>query len=173
MIPHHIESLYSIIPLTPFRKTEGVLFDLVPADLIPRISSIDRVLHADGAVSPGPVGGVDRPWYMHPAQDDNLIVLHGARHVDIYTPAHGKIESFVVTPDKVLYEDEIIFEGGAMLVWPRNVFHRIVSGKGGSASLNFAVHYDGWDAKTNFNIYDLDSASGEYRTLREGFKDQV
>jgi hypothetical protein len=60
-----------------------------------------------------------------------------------------------------------------MLVWPCCVFHRIRSDeKTGSASLNFAVRYEGFDVKTNFNVYDLDPADGEYRTIRAGYLDQ-
>jgi hypothetical protein len=34
------------------------------------------------------------------------------------------------------------------------------------------VHYEGLDMRTNFNIYDLDTANGAYRVIREGFRDQ-
>jgi hypothetical protein len=60
-----------------------------------------------------------------------------------------------------------------MLVWPRGVFHRIRSDeKSGSASLNFAVRYEGFDIRTNFNIYDLNPADGEYWMIRAGYLDQ-
>lgn len=132
---------------------------------------MDRVLHDKGAHSPGPVGDVERPWYMHPFQDDNLIVLHGVRHVDIYTKKQG-IAHFTVTPSQIYHEERLIYDGAAMLVWPRGVFHRIISDEEGSASLNFAVHYEGIDMRTNFNIYDLDMETGKFHTIREGFKDQ-
>lgn len=165
--------LYKIIPLKVLRRTPGVFFDLVPKDALPRIDGIDRVLHEGGALSPGSVGDVPRPWYMHPAQDDNLIVLHGARYVDIYTPAHGHVESFMVTPHLVKHGDEIVFDAPAMLVWPCGVFHRIRSADTGSASLNFAVRYEGFDLRTNFDVYDLNPATGEYRVIREGYLDQI
>ena len=38
---------------------------------------------------------------MHTHQDDHLLVLHGTRDVEIYTPAHGRIERFVAEPDRV------------------------------------------------------------------------
>ncbi len=168
-----VPGLYRIIPLKMLRRTPGVSFDVVPGKVFSRIDACDRVLHAYGAISPGPVGAVERPWYMHPHQDDNLIVLHGTRHVDIYTPAHGKIESFVVTPHAVEKGNEVVFDGAAMLVWPRGVFHRIRSSdKEGSASLNFAVHYEGFNIRTNFSVYDLDPETGEYRVIREGHLDQ-
>ena len=96
-----IPGLYRIIPLVGFRKTPGVSFNFAPMQALKRIDAVDRVIHESGAVSPGPVGDVARPWYMHPWQDDNLLVLQGTRYVDIYTPAHGKIEHFVAGPDSI------------------------------------------------------------------------
>ncbi|OFZ23582.1 MAG: hypothetical protein A2202_04445 [Bdellovibrionales bacterium RIFOXYA1_FULL_36_14] len=172
-IIQEIKGLYKIIPMNFLRRTPGVFFDNLNADAFPRIDSIDRVIHLGGAISPGPIGDVHRPWYMHPNQDDNLIVLHGTRYVDIYKPDHGKIEQFVVTPNQIMKNNEIIFDGPAMLVWPRQVFHRIESSKEtGSASINFATHYAGYDLNDNFNIYDVNIETGEYRVIREGFKDQ-
>ncbi|MBL4935048.1 hypothetical protein JK636_04670 [Clostridium sp. YIM B02515] len=172
-IIEEVKNLYSIIELKPFRKTEGVIFDLFPMDSIAHIDSIDRVLHEHSAVSPGPVGSVSHPWYLHPHQDDNLLVLHGRREVDIYNKAHGKVEHFTVYPDKILKNGELLYNGGAMLVWPAGVFHRIVSGEDGSASINLAVHHEGFDIRTNFNIYDLNTETGEYHLIREGHKDQM
>jgi len=168
-----VEDFYKIIPLKLFRKTEGVRFDIVPNSLIKNVDSLDRVLHTGPAISPNSINGIERPWYMHPYQDDNLIVLHGTRYVDIYSPKHKEKKSFVVTPNEVRDDKgNLIFEGGAMLVWPKGVFHRIRSGETGSASLNLAVHYDGFDITNNFNIYQLNTNTGEYKTAREGFNDQ-
>ena len=171
-IIEEVAGFYRIIPLAPLRKTLRVSFDCLPMGHLPRIDAIDRVLHENGATSPGPVGEVARPWYMHPSQDDNLLVLHGTRHVEIYSRDHGRVEAFTVTPREILRNGEAIYRGGAMLVWPRHVFHRIRSGEAGSASLNFAVHYPGFDIRTNFNVYDLDPISGSYRLIREGHLDQ-
>jgi hypothetical protein len=173
LVFQQVAGLYSIIPLRVLRKTPGVSFDLVPTEMVPRIDGIDRVLHDGGAISPGAVDNVARPWYMHPHQDDNLIVLHGMRFVDIYTKEHGRIESFDVAPHQIRQDGKVICDGAAMLVWPRGVFHRIRSDEiNGSASLNFAVRYEGFDLRTNFNIYALDPDSGEYQTLRPGYLDQ-
>jgi hypothetical protein len=171
MILAEVPDFYKIIALKQLRRTPGVSFDNVPMQFLPKIGAIDRVIHAQSAVSPGPVGEVQRPWYMHYSQDDNLVVLYGTRHVDIYIQAHGML-SFTVTPDQILQDGKVLHDGPAMLVWPRFVFHRIVSGPEGSASLNFAVHYDDLDMRTNFNIYDLDTETGEYSVIREGFRDQ-
>ena len=168
-----VEGLYGIIPLNIFRRTPGVSFDNVPLDALPRIDAIDCVTHIGRAVSPGPVGDVRRPWYMHPHQYDNLVVLHGTRYVDIYSKSYGRVESFIVKPDKILAEDEtVIFDGPAMLVWPPLVFHRIRSLEEGSAAFNLAVHFEGFDIRTNFNIYSLDTETGHFSLLREGYLDQ-
>ena len=166
-----VRDFYRIIPLQMLRRTPGVFFDNVPMACLPRIDAIDRVLHEKSAVSPGPVGEVARPWYMHPHQADNLIVLCGTRQVDIFVPEHGLLH-FTVTPNQIFQDDTVLLGEPAMLVWPCKVFHRIVSGPEGSASLNFAVHYEGFDIRTNFNIYDLDLATGAHRVIREGLKDQ-
>ena len=167
-----IPCFYKVIALQPFRKTEGVSFDILPKDLIPKIDAIDRVIHKHKAVSPGPVGDVHEPWYMHPHQDDNLLVLQGTRYVDIYTKAHGRIESFVITPEQLEHNGKVIYDGPALLVWPRAVFHRIKSGESGSASINLATHYEGIDMRTNFSIYDLDTETGKFQVIREGHLDQ-
>jgi len=168
-----VDGLYRVIAFRVLRRTPGVFFELVPVAAFPRIDAVDRVIHKGGAVSPGPVGDVARPWYMHTHQDDNLVVLHGTRHVDIYTPQHGVVERFTATPHRILKGNRLLYDGAAMLVWPRGVFHRVESdAQTGSASLNLAVHYDGFDIRTNFSIYALDTATGAYHVLREGHLDQ-
>lgn len=171
-IIEEVKNLYQIIRLKEFRRTEGVAFDVMVESMVPKIDAIDRVLHKGGAVSPGAVGDIDRPWYMHFHQEDNLFVLHGKRYVELYTPEHGVIEKFVVTADYIEHNGELVCDGGAVLTWPTHVFHRIISGDEGSASINLATHHDGFDIKTNFNIYDLNTDTGEYKVIREGYKDQ-
>lgn len=169
-----VEGLYKIIPLQPFRHTPGVSFDCVPMDLLAHIDGIDRVIHHQGAISPGPVEGIERPWYMHEYQEDYLIVLYGSRLTDVYSQTHGRVENFEVAPHYIKKNGKVIFEGAAMLTWPTRVFHRIIScEETGSASLNFAVRRDGFDIDTNFSIYDLDVQTGSYRVIREGHLDQT
>ena len=167
-----IPGLYKVVALQPFRKTAGVSFDILPKSLVPKIDAVDRVIHKNRAVSPGPVGDILEPWYMHPHQDDNLIVLQGMRQVEIYTKTHGRVESFIVSPERIEHNDKLLYDGPAILVWPRSVFHRIKSGETGSASINLATHYEGIDMKSNFNIYELDIDSGKFRVIREGHLDQ-
>lgn len=171
-VAREVPGLYRIIRFRPLRRTEGVAFDLLPVHGVMQIDSVDRVMHGPGAFSPGSVGAVVRPWYMHPHQDDHLIVLHGRRDVEIYTPAHGRVERFVAEPDRIEMNGELLCDGPAALVWPRGVFHRIISREQGSASLNLATHYEGFDLNTNFNVYDLDVATGQFECIREGRLDQ-
>jgi len=173
LIIEKIDGLYQVTAMKPFRKTKGVVFDLVPNEIVEETVSVDRVIHENGAISPGEIGDVKRPWYFHPFQRDNLLVLHGYRTVELYTKDHGKIVTFEIHPDRIYKNGELLYEGGVMLSWPTKVFHRITSGEKGSASLNFAMREKGFDIKTNFNIYDLDLATGEFYVLREGYKDQV
>ena len=171
MILDEIKGFYKIIALKEFRKTQNVRFDSIYTEDMPNIAGVDRVLHISNAQSPGPVGDCLKPWYMHPFQEDNLMVLQGTRFVEIYNLEYKKIEKFEVAPNMVRHDDKI-YNCPAMVVWPCNVFHRIVSGDEGSASVNFAVRYDGFDIDTNFNIYDLDIDTGEFKVIREGFLDQ-
>lgn len=164
--------LYRLIPLRTLRRTHGVKFDeMVPSD-IPKIDGIDRVIHGPNSISPGPVGNIKRPWYMHSGQDDNLMVLQGERYIDIYEPNTKKSASFVVSPDKIYKNDKLYYDGAAMIVWPAGVYHRIISGSGGSISLNFATRTKEFDLDNNFNIYDLDKNTGKSKLLRKGIEDQ-
>jgi hypothetical protein len=167
-----VKGFYRIIELKPFRRTEGVSFDIMPMEFLPRIDGIDRVVHSRFAISPGAVGDIERPWYMHPYQEDNLLVLHGSRSVDIFTMKHKRMESFIVEPERIIHNGEVVYEGPAMLVWPTGVFHRITTGEEGSASLNFAARLPGFDIKTNFNVYDLDMTRCKTTLLRAGHLDQ-
>ena len=54
---------------------------MVSTDLIGNVNAIDKVIHRQGAYSPGSAEGITRPWYMHPFQEDNLLVVHGSRDI--------------------------------------------------------------------------------------------
>ena len=171
-----MSTLYRLIPLRMLRRTKGVKFDeIVPSD-IPIIDGIDRVIHGPNSISPGPIqeenNHVKRPWYMHTAQDDNLMVLQGTRYVDIFHPLNKQFASFIVTPDKIYKNDKLYFDGPAMIVWPAGVFHRIISGAQGSISLNFSTRHNNFDIRDNFNIYQLNKITGDYRILKKGIEDQ-
>jgi hypothetical protein len=163
---------WRVIKLRQFRKTEGVSFDIMPMEVLPRIDGIDRVVHKRRAISPGAVGEVARPWYIHAHQEDNLLVLHGKRTAEIYNLQHKRVEVFTVTPDYVERNGILVYEGPAMVVWPVNVFHRITTGDEGSASINFAVRHPGFDIHSAFDVYDLDTSTGEHHRIREGKLDQ-
>ena len=164
--------MHRILPLRTLRCTAGVLFDEVSKSDIPKIHGIDRVIHKANGVSPGPVGAVKRPWYMHTGQDDNLMVLQGERFVDIYCPVRKEKASFIITPDKVYKNGKIYCEQPAMVVWPSGIFHRIISGSEGSISVNLSTRTDKFSLDDNFNIYDLDTQTGRYEVIRDGKLDQ-
>ena len=168
--------MYRLIPLRMLRRTSGVTFDeMVPSD-IPKIHGIDKVIHGANSISPGPVEDTTppckRPWYMHPGQDDNLMVLQGTRYIDIYCPKKREKASFIVTPDKIYKNDKLYYDGSAMVVWPAGIFHRIISGEEGSISINFATRTNKFNLEDNFNIYNLNTYSGEYHVIKDGFEDQ-
>ena len=171
-IIREVKGFYQVIKLKEFRKTVGVNFDVLVQSMMPKIDVIDRVIHQEGAKSPGKVGSVEEAWYMHHHQEDYLLVLHGKRFIELYKPECGKIEKFEITPNYIEHNGERILEGGGLVAWSRDVFHRITSGYDGSASINLATHFEGFDINTNFNIYDLDVETGEYTLIREGYKDQ-
>jgi hypothetical protein len=167
------KGLFKVIALKLLRRTAGVVFDLVPVKAFASIDGIDRVLHEGGALSPGSVGAVERPWYMHPHQEDNLVVLAGFRDVELVSRSTRESARFTVHPDRILMNGSLLSDRPAMLCWPTHVFHRIVSSpEKGSASINIAVRHTGFDIRTNFNVYDLDPGSGEHRVIREGHLDQ-
>jgi hypothetical protein len=168
-----VPGFYRIMALTPFRKTEGVTFDIAPMEYLPAIHGIDRVVHDHGAISPGAVAGVRHPWYMHPHQEDNLLVLCGRRTVELYSREHGRVETLVAEPERVTSAGKTVCDRPALLMWPRRVFHRITSGEAGSVSLNFAVRDPDCDMKTNFNIYGLDTGQGTFTLVRAGYLDQA
>ncbi len=167
----YIDGMCFFIPLKPLRNTPKVDFFVVP-EIVKNLSSIDQVRHDAGAISPTFDGcPEEKPWYLHPNQEDNLLVYHGKRIVDLYTKDHGKVESFEVTPDYVKHGDKMVFDGPCVFGWPTNVFHRVYS-PDGSVSTNFAFHMDGFDIKTNFSVYSLDEGTGEHEVIREGHQDQ-
>jgi len=167
-----VSGFYAVHSLGILRRTPGVSFDFIPMDLLPKIDAIDRVIHKQGAVSPGPVGDVLRPWYVHAHQTDNLIVLHGKRTVEIYHPDHG-MRRFDITADSLHLDGELLFDGPAMLTWHTGVFHHVQSDdRIGSASLNIATRTEGFDIHTNFSIYRLNTDTGESEVIRKGDLDQ-
>ena len=167
-----VPGFYTVQSLGVLRRTPSVSFDFIPMDLLPRIDAIDRVIHKQGAVSPGPVGDVLRPWYVHAHQTDNLIVLHGKRTVEIYHPDHG-IRRFDITADTLHLDGALLFDGPTLLTWHTDVFHRVQSDDLiGSASLNIATRTDDFDINTNFSIYRLDTDTGDFDVIREGHLDQ-
>jgi len=172
-IVEQVDRVYTILRLFRLRETPGVSFDVLQGRVVPCLDGVDRVVHQAGALSPGPVGKVERPWYMHPGQDDHLLVLAGKRYVDLYSPILQRVVSFEVEPDRIVREGVLVCDTACLLAWNRGVFHRIRSDAAlGSRSVNLATHYPEFDIDTNFSIYDLDVETGAFRVLRQGAADQ-
>ena len=161
---------YKIIPLKVIRRTEWVTFDNVP--IIENLSAMDRVIHESNAVSPWPTWKVERPWYMHTKQEDNLLVLHGKRVVELYNPKTKELLEFHVCKDDITLNWEKIFNWPCLLSWPTWIFHRVRSWETWSASINFAKRLPWFDIKTNFSIYDLNIDTWKFEVIREGHLDQ-
>ncbi|MHA1540204.1 MAG: hypothetical protein ACTSXQ_06995 [Alphaproteobacteria bacterium] len=169
----YLPGICHIIPAHLLRETPNVNFFNIP--VLEGLSAVDHVLHGNNALSPAIQAGntpQERLWYMHPYQDDNLYVISGTRYVDLYTPEHGQVESFEITTNSIKHNGKIIYEGHAIFGWNPYVFHKVNSGSEGSNSLNFARHFEGFNLKDNFNIYDLDVKTGAHKVIREGFRDQ-
>jgi hypothetical protein len=166
--------MFYIMPAKLLRKTPNVTFNNVP--IVEHLDAIDFVKHEANAISPAIEGRSNETfWYMHTHQADNLLVITGTRLVELYTKENNRVEYFEVTKDYVkhLNEDKILFEGMSIFGWPKYVFHRVNSAADGSNSINFASYdEEGCDIKTNFNIYSLNTETGEYKIEREGFRDQ-
>lgn len=167
----YADGMFHIIPTCLLRRTPNVTFTTMP--LFDDIASIDHVMHGAEALSPSiPGREYERHWYMHPHQEDNLLVVHGVRRVDLFRPGHSRVERLDVTKDRVIHHGKTIFEGEAILGWAPGTFHRVKSGPEGSNSFNFSRTMGGFDRDTNFNIYKLDTTTGEYELLRYGHEDQ-
>lgn len=180
-MPVDTEFYWRVIPLSKYRSTQEVAFYAIP--VLEMLKGLDLVLHENDAVSPGPVGDNPRPWYYHLQQLDNLIVTHGLRRVELYREGDAGTELFDVTPRSIVRfltnsagtvtGTEVLAEEPALLCWSIKVFHRIVSGREGSASVNLAVRLPEFSLKNNFDIYELDVKTGKFGVIREGFRDQT
>ncbi len=166
----YIENLCFILPLKTLRTTPKVNFYAVEG-VVDDLSGIDLVVHEPGGKSPLIAGDDTWYWYMHTEQEDKLVVHQGRRLVQLYSVKHGKVENFEVTADAIYHNSQKVFDGAAILGWPEHVFHRVHSPEG-SLSTNYASRHGDFDIDTNFNIYDLDTETGKYQTVRLGALDQ-
>jgi len=166
-----VRGFYSIIELKPLKRGSDVALDIMPMEYLSHIDGIERVVHRRFALSPGSVGEVERPWYMHACQEDTLLVLHGSRSVELYAARHRRIESFVVEPERIVHDGETVYDGPATLMWHAGVFHRSTTGDAGAASINFSARLEGFDPLKNYNVYDLDIVRAKATLLRSGYLD--
>lgn len=167
---NYIADLCFILPLKTLRTTPKVNFFAIEG-VVDDLSGIDLVMHEAGGKSPLIEGDDTWYWYMHTDQEDKLVVHQGRRLVQLYSVKHGQVENFEVTPEAIYHNSQKIYDGSAILGWPEYVFHRVHSPEG-SLSTNYATRLKGFDIDTNFNIYDLNTETGEYKTARLGALDQ-
>ncbi|WP_319380685.1 hypothetical protein [Thiomicrorhabdus sp.] len=166
----YIPNLCFIIPLKPLRTTPNVSFFSVEG-VVDSLAGVDLVLHGPGGKSPLIEGDDTWYWYMHTDQEDKLVVHQGKRLVELFSQEHGRVEKFEVTADAIYHDGKKIYDGSAILGWDPLVFHRVHSPEG-SISTNYATRMEGFDIDTNFNIYRLNTETGEYETARLGALDQ-
>lgn len=166
-----LDGMCYYIPLGELRRTPKVDFHFVPLLRQEGIGQIQRVVHQPGAQSPSVEGEDVQPWYMHPHQEDNCLMLGGERVVDLYTKEHGK-QTFRASMDKITWEDgTVIYEGPHIFGWYKDVFHRPNSPEG-SVALFMVRYFDGFDLDTEFSMYNVDEETGEYSVYRKGALDQ-
>lgn len=179
---------WEVIPLDMFRQRQDVTFCKVPMERFCHqcapLNGIDHVRHGPNAQSPGYVKE-KLGWYMHPHQQDNLIVLEGTRTMVLRrtltddegrrcAEAATREEVFHVTPTQIKRNGVVIHNGPAILRWEPYVLHRVTSGPEGSTSLNFAVRTKHFDIDHEFDIYHFEESldSGLLTVIRKGKKDQ-
>lgn len=168
-IVEKIEWLFHIIPFTLLRQTENVDFHSIP--FIENINAMDRVVHGNWAKSPWKVWKILEWWYMHPAQEDNLITLNWVRIVELYNVRHWKIEKFEISPNYIKWNWKIVLDWPWILGWPTWVFHRN-SSPNGSTSINLWIRFKWFNIDKEFNIYDVNLETKEVKVIREWRLDQ-
>ena len=167
-----LEGMCYLIPLAKIRETPKVQFHFVPYLVEEGIATIQRVKHEPGAMSPSIEGNeTAQPWYMHPHQEDNVMVLAGERIIHLYTKEQG-LQIFEATPEKLTHNGKVLIDVPYLFGWHPNVFHRPNSPQG-STSIFITRHFNGFDWSTEFNIWELDTNTGEHRVLRLGREDQI
>jgi len=164
--------MYRLIPLRTLRKTTEIKIHEIISSDIPIIDGINKIVHSPNCKSPGPIKNVARPWYRHRGQSDNLLLLHGKRYIDIYDTKLNKKSSFMVTPDKIYKNNELLYDGPAIICWSPGTFHRIASGIKGSISINFVTRKKNFDYENDINIYDLDTETGFFRCISDNYNDK-
>lgn len=166
----YIPDLCFIVPLKPLRQTPNVSFYSIEG-VVDTLSGVDLVIHGPGGKSPMIEGDDAWYWYMHTDQEDKLVVHQGKRLVELFSVKHGQVEKFEVVADGIYHNGEKIYDGAAILGWDAHVFHRVHSPEG-SISTNYAARHENFDIDTNFNIYSLNTETGEYNAVRLGALDQ-
>ncbi len=170
-VTEKVEWLFHIIPFKLLRHTENVDFHSIP--YLDHINAMDRVIHLRWAFSPWKVWNIEKWWYMHPFQEDNLITMDWVRTVELCHPDYSnwKIETFEIAKNYIKHNWKIVCDWPGILGWPTGVFHRN-SSKEGSSSLNLWIRYKWFNVNTEFNIYDINFKNNKIDMIRKGSLDQ-
>lgn len=158
--------MFQVIPLRSLKHNANIqTHDIFPFDRI-RIDCVERVIHHDYTISPESCQGILRPWSMHRGQSDHLMVLQGERLVELYCPSKKQSVCFRLTPNKIFKGETLLYEGAYILSWPPEIFHRIVTKKGGSISVNFTTYTTDINFENNFGVYDVNTTTGSFMLIR-------
>ncbi|KAK3235634.1 hypothetical protein CYMTET_54174 [Cymbomonas tetramitiformis] len=119
-------------------------------------------------------------------QNETMFVYRKADATDKYAiePAvvkqfHTEFADDVTAITNYINVDQAVQSGGdgisdlaGNVTLGSSTLYIIISGSEGSISVNFATRHPEYNIKNNFNIYDLDTDTGEYEVIRDGFEDQ-
>lgn len=103
---------------------------------------------------------------MHRGQSDHLMVLQGERLVELYCSSKNTLVRFRLTPNEIFKEETLLYEGAYILSWPPEIFHRIVTVRGGSISVNFVTYISDVNFEHNFGVYDVNTTNGSFMLIR-------
>lgn len=106
------------------------------------------------SIIPGSINNVMRPWYMHTMYSLCTRVTFGKKFVDTYDVSTKDFNRFIMTPDKVYKNDELISDEPSVLVISPGLLHRFVIGNKGVSTLN--VHISPIYDESNTSYYQED-----------------
>ena len=94
--------------------------------------------YTSNSIIPGSVNNIMRPWYMHTMYSLCTRVTFGKKFVDTYDVSTKDFNRFIMTPDKVYKNDELIAEEPSVLIISPGLLHRFVIGNKGVSTMNSA-----------------------------------
>lgn len=95
--------------------------------------------YTSNSIIPGSVNHIMRPWYTHTMYSLCTRVTFGKKFVDTYDVSTKDFNRFIMTPDKVYKNDELIAEEPSVLIISPGLLHRFVIGNKGVSTMNVHV----------------------------------